>query len=441
MGRSGHRLTAVLLVPGILAGLLAGGARAAHPNHSIAPRPPPPTEYGLVLHRESDARFRGLDAQPPLGIAPVDVTDLKQQLSVLGSFDDARIAPLLQIAERYRDAGRHVDALDYFERAAYQQRLLFGLRSAQQLPTQEAVFASQLALGRLDLADQTREHVLFLERQAQLDPEDRLRALRRYSEWKRQLYLAGEGYETYRYLVAMWHAHDDEVERLAAIDPQHPAQIPHLQERLRLEYLISRYEGEKPRPVTVHTSGGLGTDYTLHTDLAAEEFRVLRKHNYRNGRRAAERIIALLDASPVPDARALAAAYIAAGDWHLWCDQKAPALASYRRAWSVYAGDGDPATAPADLFPAPVALPAGDVFFVDGVVAQAERPGRARVSFDVSRLGGARQVEVLEVEPAASRGARAAIYRMLRQMRFRPVLRDGEPVDAGRVSRVYRFDY
>ncbi|MFT7288897.1 MAG: hypothetical protein ACI87W_003021 [Halieaceae bacterium] len=414
---------------------------AAHPNNSIAPRPPPPTEYGLHLHRADDKRYVENREISLMDIRPIDVSAQQRALEGLDSFSPAAIPPLREMGEAYRSAGRYASALEHFQHVAHLQRLNSGLNSPSQMPVMDEIFEAQVALGRLDLADGTREYLLRVQQRNDLDPEDRFRALKRYSDWKRQLYLAGEGYETYAYLMAMYYSHNSELDRLESIDRNHPAQVEHLYERLRLEYLISRYDGEKKPPIQMYSSGGLGGDYTLHTDLAAEEFRVLRKHNYRNGRLTAERIVKILETQPQADVRVLARARIAEGDWHMWSDQKARALDAYRKAYRLYANDGDDTTDPEELFAQPVELPADDVFYSDGVVALSERPAVATARFEVSRMGKPREVNIESLEPIGSRGARSALYRMLKRMRFRPALRGGDAVDQEDVVRKYQFDF
>jgi len=63
------------------------------------------------------------------------------------------------------------------------------------------------------------------------------------------------------------------------------------------------------------------------------------------------------------------------------------------------------------------------------------------VRFEVSRLGEVRGIEFLELEPGDAPGARSALYQLLKNYRFRPLLRDGDVVAASDVVRRYRYHY
>ena len=352
------------------------------------------------------------------------------------------IEPAIEEGRALQQAGRHREAIRAFRRAIHLQRINEGLDSPAQLTLWERVLESQLALGLREAADGTQENLYRLRRGHATAPAERLAAARAYSDWKRERYLDGVGSAAYRDLLAMADVHEEALAALrAAGDSANVAEVPHLYHRLEVEYLVSTYAGENS-PVTHVHSGGVGlADYETATDLDADRFRCLRKHNFRNGRETLERIIAVLEAQPEQDVEALAAAKIALGDWYLWWHRRGRALANYREAWALYEGDGDPATDPAALFPGPRELPDAEAFSTGRAPDRYQQPARALVRFEVSRLGEVRGIEFLELDPGDAPGARSALYQLLKNYRFRPLLRDGEVVAASDVVRRYRYHY
>ena len=61
--------------------------------------------------------------------------------------------------------------------------------------------------------------------------------------------------------------------------------------------------------------------------------------------------------------------------------------------------------------------------------------------FDISRVGRVRDVEIVEIAAPNSDDARIALYGMLREIRFRPRVSNGEVVAVESVVREYRFEY
>jgi hypothetical protein len=153
------------------------------------------------------------------------------------------------------------------------------------------------------------------------------------------------------------------------------------------------------------------------------------------------RIVRLEKLQENPDPMGLARAKIAEGDWYLWWDRRARAIQCYEAAWAVVANDGSELTNPEALFSEPVELPESPVFHPGSITAQAEQQALATVLFNVTRSGQVKKIEIVEQDPPADMGARITLFNMMRDMRFRPIVRDGEVVAAEAVVRVYRYDY
>ncbi|TXS95429.1 tetratricopeptide repeat protein [Parahaliea maris] len=439
------RVRAYLIQLSLLTALLpATVTHAAHPNNSIAPKPPPPTRYGLTIKRADDERFAPFVPDQSLNQAPRGpyLAMVESAELAAGPYSPDLVEPLHTLGQSLQAAGRYNEAIRHYRRALHLLRVNQGLYDPAQLPLLEALAESLVALGDLPQADRTHDY-LFRVQQATYaaDSTELLQAASRHAEWKRSTYLAGYGFDTFRRLVEMHRTHDDVADALAETDPYDASRLPHLYRRMRAEYLVSRYEGEQDPVFSVRGSGVSGERYAVSTDLDFEDFRLLKKHNFRNGRMTMEQIIDVLEHRQDTAPEDLVRAHVALGDWFMWWDQPARAIGSYESAWAAMDPHGGGAPV---LFEEPVELPADKVFQPTLPAVEGGFNARARVRFDVSRLGQVRNIEFLEVETEQEEKretARLALYRLLHDFRFRPILRDGEAVAARGIEREYRFEY
>jgi len=427
--------------------LFAPAVSAAHPNNSIAPRIPPATPYGYHISLSDDPRRRDGEPVPAPTEMPLPRGDYRAVEERAGAYGAALIEPAGDLGRALQARGDHREALPYLKRAVHLARVNEGLATPAQLPLLERVLASQLALGDREGAAGTQRYLLRLRLANAPDEAARQAAVAAYAEWQRGRYLAREGFDSYRFLVDLRLLNERELERLEAAEAAGEAgadlaQLRYLRDMLRTEYLVSRYEGERRQAIRMRAGSSANQSYAPSESLEAEDFRLMRKYNYRGGRQLAERIIEIHRAQPEPDRAALEQALLDLGDWHLWWHQPGPALRSYREAWELYANDGDPATDPAALFPAPRELPVDSPFFMVAPPPDEHlEPAEGQASFTVNRLGQARGVELAVLEARDESAARSALYRMMKDFRFRPVLRGGDAVDSGGLKRRYRFRY
>ena len=365
---------------------------------------------------------------------------LEQAESRNGAYGVELIEPLQAIATALQSGARYAAAIEYYQRAIHLTRVISGLYAPAQVPLLKRLAASQNALGLYLQANETRDYLYRVQRHTMpaLDTGFSQAALA-HAQWKQQMYLHGAGGQGFLNLLESHQIHSRAVDAIAMEDDNNPALIPHLYGRMTTEYLISRYEGERDPQGLSFTQG-----YTGSANLEAEQFRLLRKYNFRNGRRTLLQVVKILEQQQPLDAQALAKAKVALGDWYLWWFQRARALESYEAAYRIWADGIDHRLAPAELFGEPVKLPAGQSLPASFTAMVSQESARARVRFRVSRHGEARAIEVLDVQAPSDRdqqAARVVVHKMLRTSRFRPVVREGKVVMAEPIEREYRFDY
>ncbi len=420
---------------------------AANPNQAVDPRIPPPTPYGMSILRGDEYQFDDTDLDLPVaGLSLAEhVVKLQDAQSEGGPYSGDMIEPLSDMGRAYQLFNRHPDAVDQFRRAVHLLRVNEGLYTPSQIPVLEALIRSQRALGRMEAVDASREY-LYRVQEGALDPSDEklLKAAVDYSEWKREAYLTRVGSETYLRLLDMHRTHTRAVEKILTVDPDDAAQIPYLYQQVRAGYLISQYDGERYPSFQTTGSAMIGDPSVSTTKLEWLAFQQLRDYNFRNGRRALDQIVALEGSRDPVNSQALAQAYSALGDWHMWWDRKTRAIQAYEKAAAVLGERSQLGLPVTELFERPLELPIEPVFYTantTGTATVERKKARAVVRFNVSRLGEAKRIEIVELDPPESVEARLALIGMLKRFRFRPIIRSGQATVASSIEREYNFHY
>ncbi len=435
-------LSGVLAATGML--WFAAGAYGQHPNDSIAPEKPKPTPYGLQISRSDDqlaapAVSDDLAAMPEL--APY-LDEFEAAENDGGPYDFRLTEPLYDLARAQIAAGRPTGAIKQLQRALHVERINQGLYTPSQLPILGDLIDTYIAVGDLGKADKLHRVRYDLERRAYpLGTPERDRATRTYVEWQRQAYLQSIGDDSFKRLLDMHDVHSGDIDRLEEENPDDPALVRHLYDRLLVEYLISQYNGEKQASLQINVSGPVESNPVMTGQLAGERFRQLREFNFRNGLRTLDKIERIEQGQEELDAMAIARAKLAKGDWYLWWQRSSRALQNYEQAWAVLSEDGSSQTDPDALFPHPVELPDTKVFHANGTKPSDDLHAKARVSLGITRDGRAREIEILEQQPPENMGARVVLYRLLKEVRFRPVVRGGSAVPYASLEREYRYQY
>jgi len=433
-------LVALLLLA--TAGSLPAVAGSA--NNSILGERPRPTPYGLKIVRGNDDR-RG-EAENELPIAGLSLGRYLQSIEQAelggGAYAEDLAEPLQDLGRAYQAEEKHPEAMDFFSRALHLSRINEGLYSPTQLPLLGYMIDSHLAMGQLGDADNKHNYRFRMQQRIYEAGDPALMdATLEYTEWQRQVYLDGFSGNTYRRIVDIHTVHSKVIEQLESEDPADPRIIPHLYERMEAEYLVSQYDGEKEAEFQVNISNSMDVQFAMSTDLSAQRFQYLREFNYRNGVKTMQRIIELQEAQEHTDPLELARAKIALGDWYMWWDTRARAVQAYEEAWAILDGDGSEMTDPDALFTHPVELPEVPVFHPGTITPVNDERAHATILFNVSRAGRARDVKIVQQTPPGHMGARVALFDMVKEMRFRPIVREGKVVLAENVIRDYRYEF
>ncbi|MEP6160563.1 MAG: hypothetical protein ABJ171_09360 [Halieaceae bacterium] len=423
--------------------LLVQNAGAAD-NNSIRGEGAKRTSYGLKIVRGNDDRRAEPESELPIaGLSLLRYMQSVENAEFDGGAYSADLAePLQDMGRAYQSEEKHPQAIVFFNRALHLSRINEGLYSETQLPLLSSLIDSHLAMGQLQDVDAKQDYRFRIQQRVYESGDPALmEATLEYSDWQRQAYLDGFSGNTYRRVVDIYDVNTRQIDTLEAADEADPKLIPHLYQRMQAEYLVSQYEGEKEAEFQLNLTGAMEPQFGLSTDLAAQRFQYLREFNYRNGIKTMQQVVTIMEQQEGPDPVQLAQAKIALADWHLWWDNVARAVQSYEEAWQLLETDGSRLTDPNALFQGPVELPAVPVFHPGGFSPVDDERAHATVLFDVSRAGRVRQLEVVQQTPPEHMGARVVLFDMMKEMRFRPIVREGKVVVAESVIRDYRYEY
>ncbi len=435
---------AVVALVALLGCAVAHGAGSVQCCSSVAPVFPPATPYGTTMYREDDPRNSYKPYQPVPIDASAPAKDMLERLEnrelQLGPYSAELVPALRGLGAALFQEQKFNDAITAYGRAIYLLRVNEGLDTFLQTGLIEQVIEAQIKVGNYIAADSQQEY-LFRIRQATLaanDPE-MLVSVEQYADWHRAAYL-GE-LDRYRYprIVQLVDLYTGMIEAVAKEKGEFNRDIlPYLQGKLKTEYLLSIYPGE--REVGLQAQARQKDEIDL-PDLTKMRFAKFRDGNYRYGLQTIQQMRAIIENDPESKLRELADVQVALGDWYQWHRRYAQAVNTYGGAWEMMAGQADGADWLQVTFGDPLELPSQIVFQPGRMPLRMTYAVQVTALFTVSRHGEAKGIKILspqreENQPAVTRG-----YKYLRDMRFRPRLLDGEIVAAKDLERIYNIRY
>ena len=434
-------LFALLVLPVSVASY--AGSSVQGYNKSVMPEFPPATPYGSTVYRDDDPRshYEPYQAIPLDATAPPEV--LLQQLWLtegqLGAYAPELVPELRNLAASLFADGQYPDAIDTYRRAIHLLRVNNGLYTYGQTSMVEQLIEAYIEMGDYVAADDQHEY-LFRVRRESLSPTDpeMLAAVEQYADWHRAAYLGQ--LDKYRYprivdLFDLYKGMAKQVEKEMGSPGRE--MLPYLEGKLRTEYMLSIYPGEREEGLQVEA--GQRDDMDL-PDLTKLRFMALQKENFRNGLRSIRKMQAIVEADG-GSIEEQAEIKVRLGDWYQWHRRYAQAIKEYEDAWEMMADQPNAGKWLQANFGNPLELPSQRVFQPGRMPLRLYHAADVHARFAVSRHGEAKDIEILspardENQPAITRG-----FKYLRDMRFRPRLEAGEVVAAEGLERVYSIRY
>jgi hypothetical protein len=423
---------------------VAYGESSVQCCNSVAPEFPAATPYGSTMSRNDDPRNKYQRYTP----MPIDAAAPAADMYLMVSMRELRRGPYaLELVPELRGLGAALfqeeefhDAIAAYRRAIHLLRINEGLETSSQAGMVEQVIEAQLAVGDFIAADGQQEYLFRIRRatMSPLDP-DMLTSVEQYADWHRGAYLGQLDRYRYPRIVNLIDLYDEMIGAVASEQGEFDRKLlPYLQGKLRTEYLLSIYPGEKEEGLQIEA--GQKDDVDL-PDLTKMRFYKFRVENYRRGHQTIQRMLDILGKDPETEPRELADVLLAQADWFQWHRHYAQAIRVYGIVWKLMEEQPGGADWLQASFESPLELPSQIVFQPGRMPLRMNNSAQVTARFAVSRHGEAEDIDILspqrdDNQPAVTRG-----YKYLRDMRFRPRLINGEVVAAKDLERTYNIRY
>ena len=266
-----------------------------------------------------------------------------------------------------------------------------------------------------------------------------LASVEQYADWHRGAYLGQLDRYRYPRIVDLIDLYGGMINAVAEEDGEFNRDIlPYLQGKLKTEYLLSIYPGEKEEGLQIEA--GQKDEISL-PDLTKMRFMKFQKENYRRGHRTIQQMRTILENNPETTPKELADVQLAQADWFQWHRHYAQAISAYGVAWKIMAEQPGGSGWLQASFENPLELPSQIVFQPGRMPLRMNNSAQVTARFAVSRHGEAKDIEILSPQKADNQPAVTRGYKYLRDMRFRPRVHNGEVVAAKDQERTYSIRY
>ena len=413
---------------------------------------------GIWCHAGSIAA--AADTQPPAtpdlarSVAEYE-REIQAREAEHGVYDPATGEYLLSVGLVYQNAGRHEEAVDAFARALQIKRVNEGLQSTGQLLILEQLIKSNIAKAAWEEVDRNYQQLLWIHKRNYEPGDPRLLpVVDTVGRWKLKAYkenlldssairIIGESEKLFQDTIDILERQYGENDpRL--INPLYGRALTNYQYAIEVANTPQdefRGAGSPTRTQvicrTVPTANG-GARRICNTIRVPDPSYYASQSNNKDfalGQRlvavgkALRHIVLIHEANPDLPKDSHARALVHLGDWNLLRGKKTTAYKNYKAAYQLLADTGEHQEAIDELFGKPHNLPALRLPLpeIDEKLEE-EKSTSVLASFDVSRSGRAKNVQIIESEPADATSARRKAKKTIRGRLYRPRFEEGEPV-------------
>ena len=367
-------------------------------------------------------------------------TRLEKQERLQGPYSPTLVPALRSLGASFFEGQQFGDAIDTYGKAIHLLRVNEGLGTLSQAGLVEQVIEAQIEVENYIAADNQQAY-LFQIRSANLppgSPEMRV-SVEQYADWHRTAYLAELDRYRYPRIVALIDLYSEMMSAVASANEGFDrTTLPYLEGKLKTQYMLSIYPGETEVGLQ---AGAKQKDEVDLPDLTKMRFKRFQDNNYRYGHQTIQQLRAVIANDSTAAPRDLAEVQVALGDWYQWHSRYSQAIRTYSEAWAMMAEQPGGADWLRATFEDPLELPSQVVFQPGRMPLRTSRETEVKLRFTVSRHGEAKGIEILFPEREENQPAVTRAYKYLRDMRFRPRLRNGKIVAANDVERTYNIRY
>lgn len=381
--------------------------------------------------------------------------EIQARESEHGVYDPATGEYLLSVGLVYQNAGRHEEAVDAFTRALQVKRVNEGLQAIGQLLILEQLIKSNIANADWEEVDRNYQQLLWIHKR-NYDPGDPrlLPVVDTVGRWKLKAYkenlldtsatrIISESEKLFRDTITILERQYGENDpRL--INPLYGRALTNYQYAIEVANTPQdEFHGAGSptrtqvicRTVPTPNGGARRICNTIRVPDPSYYATQSSNKDFALGQRivavgkALKQIVQIHEANPDLPKDSHAKALVHLGDWNLLRGKKTTAYKNYKAAYALLADSDDHQQAIRELFGKPQNLPALRLPLpeIDEKLEE-EKTTSVFASFDVSRSGRAKNVQIIESEPPDATSARRKAKKTIRGRLYRPRFEKGEPV-------------
>ncbi|WP_439133985.1 hypothetical protein [Pseudomaricurvus sp.] len=354
-----------------------------------------------------------------------------------GPYDRNLSQHLMGLGVNYQNRGRHVEAVDIFRRAMHVSRISDGLYSLSQIPMLEHLIESGVASGDWESANESHQYLYWLYKRnfGENDPR-MLPAITKLSNWHLNAYALDGGSGLFEHLINAHNLYNMAISIISRAYGEYDLRLVGALKGLTVSnYYLATYQTSAAQRDAFQT--GFSTSRSQIDEKARLDQYIL--NSYSSGKAAISRIRDVYASNPQIPEDAEVVAQIQLADWNLLFNRWHTAMDLYQSAYDALVASPDGKALADEYFSRPVALP--DMPLLKSNLDTTEETGNeyVLVSFDVTRNGHARNVEILESYPEDNTRNRSQVRKALKQTKFRPRFADGTPTDTQHLTHRYVF--
>ncbi len=414
--------------------------------------------YSHAKENPADSSPNSRDTQAQVDLSQ-SIAEFEQEIrkreAEHGVYDPATGEYLLSVGLVYQNDGRHDEAVEAFARALQIKRVNEGLQSTGQLLILEQLIKSNIASANWEEVDRNYQQLLWIHKRNYDAGDPRLLpVVDMVGRWKLKAYkenlldssalsTIGESEKLFRDTINILERQYGENDpRL--INPLYGRALTNYQYAIEVANTPQdQFHGAGSptrtqvicRTVPTPNGGARRICNTLRVPDPSYYATQSNNKDFALGQRivavgkALKQIVQIHEAQPDLPKDSHARALVHLGDWNLLRGKKTTAYQNYKSAYQLLADSGEHQEVIEELFGKPQNLPALRLPLpeVDDKLEE-EKTTSVLASFDVSRSGRAKNVEILESEPPDATSARRKAKKTIRGRIYRPRFENGEPV-------------
>lgn len=352
-----------------------------------------------------------------------------------GPYDSNLPQHLMSLGLIYQTGGQHDEAAEVFERAVHVQRIGGGLYDLNQVPMLEKLIESNVARGSWADASKNHQYLYWLHKRNFGDDDPRmLPVIDKLSNWHLNAYALDTSSGLFQHLIS---AHALFSMAVSIIDTNFGDSDIRLVEALRGLTISNYYLATFNASAKSSTFESSFTNTNArNTEKAQLEQYII--NSYNSGKKAIHRMMDVYSQNPEVPATSAVRAKIELADWNLLFGRWHSAMDIYTQAYNELAQSPETTAYAEEYFGHPKALP--DLPFIKGNLDTINSDvSYVLVSFDVSKNGRAKNINIIESQPQDSVRIRARVRNSLKAAKFRPRFADGLPTTTAGLTHRYVF--